>query len=131
VKDEQFYDGFVAQDVMKIFPNLVYHNVNKERKVDVYTMNYSGFGVIAIKAIQEQQGQMQELKDQLTVQTEEISNLKDEIKELKVLINKMTPGQLQKVNAGLYWNKILLIRQGTLPVFNILFLKTIVQQNCG
>ena len=99
--------------------------------MDVYTMNYSGFGVIAIKAIQEQQGQMQELKDQLTIQTEEISNLKDEIKELKVLINKMTPGQLQKVNAGLYWNKILLIRQGTLPVFNILFLKTIVQQNCG
>ncbi|MFL5787767.1 MAG: tail fiber domain-containing protein, partial [Flavisolibacter sp.] len=42
MKDQQFYDGFIAQDVMKIFPNLVYHNINKERNLDVYTMNYSG-----------------------------------------------------------------------------------------
>jgi hypothetical protein len=29
------------------------HTVNSERNLDVYTLNYSGFGVIAIKGIQE------------------------------------------------------------------------------
>ena len=38
---------------MKIFPSLVSHTVFKENNTDVYTMNYSGFGVIAIKGIQE------------------------------------------------------------------------------
>jgi hypothetical protein len=43
--------GFVAQDVESIYPELV--NYNKED--DLYQLNYSGFGVVAIKAIQEQQ----------------------------------------------------------------------------
>ena len=41
--------GLVAQDVEKIYPELVsYH-----KEDDVYHMNYGGFGVVAIKAIQE------------------------------------------------------------------------------
>ncbi|MFL5786687.1 MAG: tail fiber domain-containing protein [Flavisolibacter sp.] len=91
-KDQQFYDGFIAQDVLPIFPNLVTHNVDKERKIDLYTMNYAGFGVIAIKAIQEQQDHIQQ-------QDEKINALTEQIKELKEMVNRLAPGQFQNVNA--------------------------------
>ncbi|MFL5787525.1 MAG: tail fiber domain-containing protein [Flavisolibacter sp.] len=97
VKDKQFYDGFIAQEVLPIFPNLVYATPDRTKKMDIYTMNYSGFGVIAIKGIQE-------LHDQIQVQNQEYQNqiqdLKNEIKELKDQINKIAPRQLQNVSAG-------------------------------
>ncbi|MEL7148422.1 MAG: tail fiber domain-containing protein, partial [Bacteroidota bacterium] len=54
--------GMIAQEVEKYFPQVV-------RKKEFYTLDYNGFGVIAIKAIQEQQ--------------ELINQLKKEIKEIK------------------------------------------------
>ena len=56
--------GFIAQDIQKVFPELV-----KKGAIDKdggqLAVNYAGFGVIAIKAIQEQQeiieGQQQEI----------------------------------------------------------------------
>jgi hypothetical protein len=72
--------GFVAQDVEPLFPQLVYSN-----KTDVspnyYRMDYSGFGVIAIKAVQEQQAIIQN-------QQQEINDLKKEIAEIKFLLKK-------------------------------------------
>lgn len=47
--------GFIAQDVAKVFPHLVEYHVDRDRGLDAYTMDYSGFGVLAIKAIQELQ----------------------------------------------------------------------------
>ena len=47
------YNGFIAQEVMKLFPAMVTHTVDTGRAIDVYTMDYSGFGVLAIKGIQE------------------------------------------------------------------------------
>ena len=44
--------GFIAQDVEQIFPELV---STPTKDQDFYRMNYAGFGVLAIKAIQEQQ----------------------------------------------------------------------------
>ncbi|MTE26067.1 tail fiber domain-containing protein [Winogradskyella ouciana] len=49
--NKQTHIGLIAQDVKPIYPELV--NYNKEN--DLYQLNYSGFGVVAIKAIQEQQ----------------------------------------------------------------------------
>ncbi|MFL5788513.1 MAG: T9SS type A sorting domain-containing protein, partial [Flavisolibacter sp.] len=83
----------IAQDVMKIFPNLVYHNINKERNLDVYTMNYSGFGVIAIKGIQE-------LVENSTKQQDEIQLLKDKITKLENIIEKLAPAQFQNVTTA-------------------------------
>jgi hypothetical protein len=48
--------GFIAQEVKEIFLNLVKHTQNKQGGGDTYTLDYSGFGVIAIKRIQELQG---------------------------------------------------------------------------
>jgi hypothetical protein len=53
--------GFIAQDVMKIFPSLVKHN----DETDIYTLDYSGFGVLAVKAIQEQQQKIDVLNNQI------------------------------------------------------------------
>ncbi|HLF63359.1 MAG TPA: tail fiber domain-containing protein [Saprospiraceae bacterium] len=64
-EDTQEYHGFIAQDVMKVFPSLVVHNINPDRNLDVYTLNYSGFGVIAIKGIQEQQQIIDEQKEKI------------------------------------------------------------------
>lgn len=61
--------GFIAQEVQKVFPELVtvlpdsasgHKGIN-----DVLTLNYDGFGILAIKAIQEQQQQLVELKKEV------------------------------------------------------------------
>jgi hypothetical protein len=54
--------GFMAQDIQPFFPELVYQRYDREITKPVLTMDYSGLGVIAIKAIQEQQKQIDEMK---------------------------------------------------------------------
>lgn len=46
--------GFIAQEVQEIFPDLV-QTSNEERSKGMLAVDYSGFTVVAIKAIQEQQ----------------------------------------------------------------------------
>lgn len=53
--------GFMAQDVQPLFPELVYQRYDREATRPVLTMDYSGLGVIAIKAIQEQQRIIEQL----------------------------------------------------------------------
>lgn len=62
--------GFIAQDVEKLFPHLVSHGTDGK---DVYSMNYAGFGVIAIKAIQEQQKIIEDLKKEIEYLKSKIS----------------------------------------------------------
>lgn len=80
-KNKQQYDGFIAQQVVKIFPTLVTHSIDKQRKIDLYTMNYSGFGIIAIKGIQELM-KINEEKDA------KIDALQKQIDELKAIVLK-------------------------------------------
>ena len=58
--------GFIAQEVKPFFPHLVHVAHGKIKSTDtlsdLHAMNYAGFGVLAIKAIQEQQGQIEGLK---------------------------------------------------------------------
>ncbi len=44
--------GFIAQDVEKLFPTLVQRPSTEQ---EYYTLDYSGFSVLAVRAIQEQQ----------------------------------------------------------------------------
>lgn len=81
-------DGFLAQEVMKVFPNLVSH-IN-DANMDVYTMDYSGFGVIAIKGIQELMN-MNEAKDaKQEAQQKQIDALQKQLDDLKALVLKGT-----------------------------------------
>lgn len=75
--------GFIAQDVMEIFPGLVSHVQDKERKEDVYLMNYSGFGVIAIKGIQELQKIIGEQQQKINEQQQINQTLEERITKLE------------------------------------------------
>jgi hypothetical protein len=61
--------GFVAQDVKKLFPELVHvlrHTATGHKGIDdLHSLNYNGFGILAIKAIQEQQETIQSLQAQV------------------------------------------------------------------
>ncbi len=59
--------GLMAQDVQPYFPELVYQRYDREVSKPVLTMDYSGMGVLAIKAIQEQQKMIDELKQQIAI----------------------------------------------------------------
>jgi Chaperone of endosialidase len=67
--------GFMAQDVQPFFPELVYQRYDREVTKPVLTMDYGGLGVIAIKAIQEQQKQMDEMKKENDYLKEKIEAL--------------------------------------------------------
>lgn len=77
--------GLIAQEVQPYFPELVNYNA----ELDLYTMNYDGFGPIAIKGIQELHVENEQLKIRLSDQAEDIDQLKRELMELKQLIIKM------------------------------------------
>ncbi|WP_367390889.1 tail fiber domain-containing protein [Lewinella sp. LCG006] len=56
--------GFVAQEVQALFPELVLEQKG-ERDQGLLSVNYGGFGVLAIQAIQEQQVQIEQLENAL------------------------------------------------------------------
>ncbi|MES2774997.1 MAG: tail fiber domain-containing protein [Bacteroidota bacterium] len=61
--------GFIAQHVKKLFPELVLiindSTPGKKTLPDLHMMNYSQFFVLAVKAIQEQQGQIAALNKEI------------------------------------------------------------------
>ncbi|KAA3629930.1 MAG: tail fiber domain-containing protein [Bacteroidetes bacterium] len=72
--------GFIAQDVQKLFPELVLES-NNERSEGILSLNYAGFSVLAIKAIQEQQ-------EIIENQQQEIDDLKARLDKIEALLNK-------------------------------------------
>ena len=66
--------GFIAQDVNKTFPELVMDEPMDDGEV-IMQLNYAGFGVLAIKAIQEQHIIIEDLQV-------EVEKLKDLVNQL-------------------------------------------------
>lgn len=85
--DDPLEYGFLAQDVEKVFPGLVSHHVDQERGLDTYMLNYSGFGAIAIKGIQELQQTIQD-------QRQEITSLEERLVTLETALKAITFGKL-------------------------------------
>lgn len=75
--------GFMAQDLQPFFPELVYQRYDRDITKPVLTMDYSGLGVIAIKALQEQQLIIQQQQEQITKQDEKIEKLLNRIEKLE------------------------------------------------
>lgn len=71
--------GFMAQDVMQVYPELV----DYVEDTDQYLMNYSGLGVVAIKAVQEQQKEIESLKS-------ENESMKKELEEIRKLLEEVS-----------------------------------------
>lgn len=83
--------GLMAQQTLKYFPEVVYSNKN-ERGEQYYSMDYSRIGVLAIKAVQEQQTIIQKQQKEINAlkeQMKEIDALKSEMQELKKLIKSV------------------------------------------
>jgi hypothetical protein len=54
--------GFMAQDLQTVFPELVGKFTDRESNKEYLNVNYNGITVLAIKAIQEQQVEIETLK---------------------------------------------------------------------
>lgn len=73
--------GFIAQEVNEIFPEFVYlnkTNTPERPEEDLYTLDYSGLSVIAIKAIQEQQ----EIIEKQQVEINRLKTLEDKLQQI-------------------------------------------------
>jgi hypothetical protein len=73
--------GLIAQDVEKLFPSIITPAESNEEGDSHYLMNYSLTGVIAIKAIQEQQVIIESLK-------QTIDELKNRLETMERKTNK-------------------------------------------
>ncbi|HEY6977868.1 MAG TPA: tail fiber domain-containing protein [Chitinophagaceae bacterium] len=103
--DDKKHYGMIAQDVEKIFPEVVHHNILNSGKQDVYTMSYSTFGVIALKAIQEQQKKIEEQEktnhqQQRIIEKQQITieKLQSDMEDLK-RITGLSPGTTNQPSA--------------------------------
>lgn len=83
-KDDKRSLGLIAQDVELIYPELVSYNTES----DVYHLNYSGFGVIAIKAVQELKEEVNTLKTENAVLKAKLNQLESLEARLNALENK-------------------------------------------
>ncbi|MBC7776399.1 MAG: tail fiber domain-containing protein [Phycisphaerae bacterium] len=81
--------GLIAQDVEPLFPELVSHIADKEYQ-DLRALNYPGFSVIAIKAIQEQQQIIDRQQHKLDEQENRLNALEKEMAAIKSMLKPNT-----------------------------------------
>ncbi len=85
--------GFIAQDLNEVFPEVVSHEVLTERNQDVYMVNYGLMSVITVKAMQEQQVQIQSLQQENTAIRTALEAIQKQNTELEA--------RLQRIEAAL------------------------------
>ncbi len=81
--------GFIAQDVQHLFPELVMHNPGHNGQEGYLAVNYAGFGVLAVKSIQEQQAEMQVLKAENKALTSKMETLEARLQRLEQLMTEL------------------------------------------
>ncbi len=79
-------NGFIAQEVMEIFPQLVYHSEGED---DQLALAYSDFGILAIKAVQEQQAQIEKLQSEKEALADKNAELEARLKKLEEAVNAL------------------------------------------
>lgn len=82
--------GFIAQDVQPLFPELVSDlpGGENENGAGYLSLNYAGFSVLAVKAIQEQQGQIRQLQQENETLRQRGDALEARISRLEKLLSK-------------------------------------------
>jgi len=94
------HTGYIAQEALEVFPNMV--SYNKEH--DIYGVTPSELIPVLHKAIQEQQKQIEELKEKnklLSKQVSEIDLLKAEMNELKAMVKEIAGTEKESKNISL------------------------------
>ena len=71
--------GLLAQEVAKLFPQLVQY----DEREDIYTIGYAGFSVLAIQAIREQQDIIDTQRDRLDTLESQVSELEERLHRLE------------------------------------------------
>lgn len=71
--------GFLAQETEQLLPELVQHHT-EDNGSDVYTMDYSNVGVIAIKSLQEQQAMIKSLQNDIAALISKRKEIQDRIR---------------------------------------------------
>ncbi|HEX5625416.1 MAG TPA: tail fiber domain-containing protein [Saprospiraceae bacterium] len=79
--------GFIAQEVEQIFPELVEKNILRTGE-EVFSLNYNGFSILAVRAIQEQQSQIDQLQNENALLKAQLQQIQEAIGSLKAKINK-------------------------------------------
>ena len=77
--------GFLAQDVQKVFPELVGEAPSRDGKSSFLSLNYAGFGVLAVKAVQEQQVEVENLRREKQDLQQKVESLETRLKRLEDL----------------------------------------------
>ena len=89
--------GMVAQDVEEIYPELI----NYQKEDQIYHMEYGAISVVAIKAIQEQQRIIEELKTQvaeLKSENAKIENLEQSFIRMEHIIESLQTSKRSNLN---------------------------------
>jgi hypothetical protein len=79
--------GFVAQEVASLFPELVQEQKG-DRDGGVLSLNYSGFSVLAIHALQEQQKVIEQQQSELEKQAGQLKSLEARLEQLEALLKE-------------------------------------------
>lgn len=90
-QEGRIYSGLIAQDVLKVLDdmNIPFSGiVQPENDQDFYSIRYAEFTVPLIKAVQEQQTQLEKLRDENRTLKEEIQQLKTLEKRIELLEKK-------------------------------------------
>jgi hypothetical protein len=90
-QEGRIYSGLIAQEVLKVLEdtNIPFSGVvQPENDQDYYSIRYAEFTVPLIKAVQEQQTQLEKLRDENSLLREEIQQLKALEKRIELLEKK-------------------------------------------
>ncbi len=82
----QVSHGFIAQEVLEVFPQLVYHSEGEDSPL---ALAYSDFGILAIKAVQEQQAEIEKLKAEKEAMAGKNAELEARLKKLEKTVNAL------------------------------------------
>ena len=75
--------GFIAQDVRKIIPEVVFGKEGEMSSNETLSMSYGNLVPVLTKAIQEQQAQIEEIKAQNARLVAQSAAMAQEIREMK------------------------------------------------
>ncbi len=92
---EETHMGLVAQEVEKLFPELVTEIIDEKKNITYKTVKYDKFVPYFVEALKEQQEQIEDLKDIISKQQEQIEDLKDIISKQQEQIENILKTKTQ------------------------------------
>jgi hypothetical protein len=81
--NKQLFTGFIAQELIDIFPNAV---SKPENDADLWTLDYGKITPLLVKAIQDQQQEIESQKQENRQLKSDLQSLKEEIDQIKAML---------------------------------------------